>query len=70
MGYAGRQIAVMALVPRHAHLPLPHRLHGVPVRPAGVHQLLPQQWQLHSEPGQPAQLPLPTHLHRGPLPVP
>lgn len=58
------------LIPRNADMPLPHRLHRAPVQPAGVHGLLPAQRQLHRQPGQPAHLPLPAHLHRGPLPVP
>lgn len=63
-------VELTGFLARNAHLPLPHRLHGAPVQPAGVHGLLPAQRHLHCQPGQPAQLSLPAHLHRGPLPVP
>lgn len=55
---------------RHAHVPVPHRLHGPQMHPAGVCRLLCQQQHLHGQPGQPAPVPMPAWLPGGPLPVP
>lgn len=43
---------------RHAHVPVPHRLHGPQMHPAGVCRLLCQQQHLHRQPGQPAPVPM------------
>ena len=55
---------------RHAHVPVPHRLHGPQMHPAGVCRLLCQQQHLHGQPGQPAPVPMPARLPGGSLPVP
>lgn len=56
--------SLMPLPPprRDANVPLPHRVHGTMVQPAGVHGLLLPQRHLHRQPGQPAQLPLPARI--------
>lgn len=55
---------------RHAHVPVPHGLHGPKMHPAGVCGLLCQQQHLHCQPGQPAPVPMSPWLPGGPLPVP
>lgn len=47
---------------RHAHVPLPHRLHRPKMHPAGVCGLLCKQQHLHCQPRQPAPVPMPTWL--------
>lgn len=60
--WAGHGPAHTSSPARHAHVPLPHRLHGPQMHPAGVCGLLCQQQHLHRQPGQPAPVPMPTWL--------
>lgn len=60
--FSGSRAAHTSSPTRHAHVPLPHGLHGPQVHPAGVCGLLCQQQHLHCQPGQPAPVPMPAWL--------
>ena len=69
-GSVGHSPAHTSSPARHAHVPVPHRLHGPQMHPAGVCGVLCQQQHLHRQPGQPAPVPMPAWLPGRPLPVP
>lgn len=72
LGLGGPQATVPLTpsLPRHAHLPVPHRLHRSQMHPAGVCGLLCQQQHLHCQPRQPAPMPMPARLPGRSMPVP